>query len=621
MNNQNNTININKEELIADFDKLDSAKQKEVLLQASRLSDEKTTPEEIRRNVKLAMTDMSGFSDVWNDMSTTERKKLEDVYMTSQNKEEALKTIAGGHKETFGDMPTKTVEYTTDRDIYNALKDVYDKSGGNWELVGKVIKYNDIPEDLIHKFVKDGKWTDYSVGDEAGSGIGAVARGATGGLYGGLANILTGGQYAKDYLDVVPQGITSDKAVNTLWRAGINQAENYGRSLYETDPGMEIGGQVVGMLAPVGLVGKATKGIKLANDATKLGKAINIAGRGAATGALVSIPESLAQDSLAKALSNTGTTAGTFALGDLAFQGLGAGLGKARNIIKEASKKASTIPENYVKAFEKIKPISEMTEEELARGAEKGWLKDGKLNVSKYLAEEYGVVATDTMEDLIRASKNNRQVFDQLKNELKDFHYKDAIKKIAEEASIPNAPLSRVNKVLKSIPERLEKFSDDIIGYTGTDGGRIADSMKAFNQDIKHALKEIKNPNSVEKQAIDKYLKEIESANMQQFMKKSLPTEFQVVDKAKSLPEEIMKKLGLTSVGAVIKAPTDVLKDRITRNYMRQVMAGEKRRAESTVQKLLQKSSDIADYLTPNKRVLDKLNQLERALLYKSTKE
>lgn len=561
--------------------------------------------------------DLTPLQDVWRRMATSERAPLEKSFQASGDKEGAINEILQNWDTQFG-MPRKVVEYSTDRDIYNALKEVYDQSNGDWDMVYRVAKYNEVPKELMDKFVQNGQWTDWSLGNEwASSGTGAVARGATGGLYGGLANILTGGGYADKYLDVVPEGLNYEDAAHTLWRAGINQAKNYGRSLMETDPGLEIGGQIAGFLVPAGIASKATKGLKISEGATRLGRSANTAYRGAATGALASIPSSLAEDSVLSALGNTAQTAGTFAAGDVAFSGLGDILGAFGRGVGRISKRAATVPENYIKAFEKIKPIEQMSKEEIARGLERGWLKNGKLNVSKYLADEYGVAATDTMTDLWRVAKNNREVYNQLRSELEHFHYKDAVIDSAKKAMIPNAPLSKVNQVLKSIPERLDKFLDDIVGYAGMDGTKIAESMKAFNQDVKHALRSIKNPNALEKQAIENYLKEIESNNMLQFMKKAIPTEFSAMDKNKTLLSEMARIFNITNPISAGRAAGNTLQNNVTRNYMRQVMAGEQRRATSPLQKMLQRVSSASEKGISSKN-LERMQRLQDAALVQS---
>lgn len=588
MENQDEVFGLDREAVKAELAALDREKQRDVLIAAAKgLYESNTTPEELTRRVKLAMTDMTPLGDAWAEGSSGEKRKLEDVYMSTNDKDAALRAVVEGRKASFGDTPLKKVEYSTNRDIYNALKEVYDRSGGDWGLVGKVIKYNDIPEDLVREFIKDGKWTDYSVGDEMGSGFGAVARGLSDNLYGGLANILTGGEYAGKFRDVVPEGVVADNMAHTLWRAGIQQADDYGRSLMETDPLMEIGGQGVGMLPTLGLAGAATKGVKVSGGLTRLGRAANTFTKGAATGALASIPGSITKESVGDAMSNTLAESLMFGAGDVALSGLGAGLGAAKKWGAGKLAKIKAPSENYTKAFAKIKRIEDMSEEELKRGVERGWLKDGKLNVPQYLADEYGLGAAETMEDLWRVAKGNREVYNQLRADLEKFNYREAIGNAAKKAMIPNANLSRVNQVLKDIPKRLEEFSDGAKWYESLTGEQLAQTMKAFNEDVKKALTSIKNPNKLEKQAIDNYLKEVESSNMLQFMKKQMPSQFQAVDKTSTLLGEFGKLFNINNPISQFTASSKFLKSRTDRNFMRQVMSGHKQKETGSLKKMM----------------------------------
>lgn len=566
-------IKMDKEELVAQLNNLGSAEKRDVLRHAAYGVNEKTSPDELKKNLKLAMTDMSPIADAWKKMSSNERAALEESFATSGNREEAISGVLKGWDEQFG-SPRKVTEITTNRDIYNALKEVYDKSGGDWDMVARVAKYNQVPKDLMDKFVKNGQWTDYSVGDESGSGFGAVARGATDNLYGGIKNILSGGEYA-EFAQQVPRGVNYEDQANTLWRAGIRQAGDYGRSLMETDPGMEIAGQIVGSFAPLGVATKATKGMKVASNATKLGRLANLVGRGAATGALYSIPGSLSEDTIGGALGNTAKDAAVFALGDLAFAGAGGALGAISRGAGKVIRGVGKPGENIVKSTQKIKSLEEMSESEIKRGIERGWIKkDGTLDVTKYLADEYGTGATETIDDLARISKGNREVYNQLKNETKDFHYKQTIAKAAEDAMIPNAPLSRVNRILKTIPDRIKEFSDDVVGYLGTESQHLANNLTAFNQDIQHALKSLKNLSAPEKAAVDKYLKEVETANMIQHMRNKLPTEFQAVDKTKTVLGSLARLFNITNPFSAGKAAGDVLLSRTERDFLRKKMAG-----------------------------------------------
>ena len=573
MDKQDDVLGTKTADLIEELKNMSRSERNDILYHAGFGVNEKTTPEELRKKVKLSMTDMSPIADAWQKMSSNERTALEESFATSGNREEAISSVLKGWDEQFG-SPRKVVNITTDRDTYNALKEVYDKTGGDWDMVARVAKYNQVPKELMDKFVKDGQWTDYSVGDELGSGVGAVARGATGNLYGGIKNILENGEYSK-FIDQVPRGVNYEDQANTLWRAGIRQAGDYGRSLMETDPGMEIVGQGLGMLAPIGLASQATKGLKLTEGATKLGRLANFAGRSAATGALYSIPGSLSEESLGGALANTAKDAAVFTLGDLAFAGAGKGLGALGRGIGKVTKRATVPGENIVKSTRKIKSLEEMSEAEIKRGMERGWIKeDGTLDVTKYLAEEYGTGATETIDDLARISKGNREVYNQLKDETKNFHYKQSIAKAAEDAMIPNAPLSRVNRILRTIPERIQEFSDDVIGYLGTENQHLANNLTAFNQDIQHALRSLKNLSEVEKKAVDKYLKDVESANMIQHMRNRLPSEFQAVDKDKTLFSSLARLFSITNPFSSAKALGDVTLSKAERDFLRNKMTG-----------------------------------------------
>lgn len=529
--------------------------------------------------------DMAPIANEWRGMASSERLPLETLYASTGDKEKSVNDVLKKWDTEFG-KPRKVLEIGTNRDIYNALKEVYDRTG-DWEMVYKVAKYNNVPKDLMDDFVKDGQWTDYSVGDELGSGVGAVARGAVDNLYGGLANILTNGAYSDQFTDVVPKGVEYDDMAKTLWRAGIRQADEYGRSLMETDPGMEIFGQGVGLVGTLGLTGAATKGLKVSGGLTRAGRIANTAARGAATGALTSIPGSLTKESVGDALGNTLTEAALFGAGDVALSGLGAALGATKNTVAKGLEKFKKPSENYQKAFRKIKSIEEMSKEELARGAERGWLKDGKLDVSKYLADEYGMDAAEVMEDLARVSRSNREVYNQLKNELKGFNYREAVGNAAKRAMIPNANLSRVNQVLKSIPERLEQFSEGARWYDSLTGEQLGQTMKAFNEDVKKALTSIKNPSKLEKKAIEQYLKDLETSNMQQYMKKLLPTEFQAVDKKPTLIGELGKLFNINNQISQATAASRFLKGKVDRNFMRQVMSGHKQKETGSLKKLM----------------------------------
>ena len=601
----------------AELKALDPARQKEILEQVAKTVTKNTTPEELVRSAKVAMTDLSPIGDAWRDAVSSEKKRLEDAFVASNDRDTALRAIAEARVSQFGDTPVTTVKYQTNRDIYNVLKDVYDKSGGDWDLVGKVIQYNEIPEDLVRQFIKDGQWTDYSAGTELGSSVGALARGATGGLYGGLANVLTGGDYARRFSDVVPAGLETEEDAKTKWRAGIRQAEGYGRSMLETDPAKEIATQLVGAALPLGAISKATKGVKAAADASRWAKIGMQAARGAATGALYSIPEALTKESVPEFSQTVAKNAALFGAFDGLLAGVGEGAGALRRGVWNTMKRSVKPSENLTKSFSKLKPVVEMSEAEKARGLKAGWLKeDGSLNVTDYLAREHGMDATQTIDDLATVSKTNREVFNKLSDEVKDFNYKQALDKAAKDAIIPNAQLSRVNRLLKSLPQKLEKFSDDIIGYTEEEGVNLAQSMRAFNQQVKHELRSIRNPNAVEKRAIDQYLKDVETANMKQYMKKKLPSELKAVDKAKTMYSELARIFQITNPVSALRAAGNVMEDQVQRNYIRQLISGEEYRP-GTVRRLLER---VGRTPSIDKEKLYNTQQFINAGISKSTK-
>jgi hypothetical protein len=134
----------------------------------------------------------------------------------------------------------------------------------------------------------------------------------------------------------------------------------------------------------------------------------------------------------------------------------------------------------------------------------------------------------------------------------------------------------------------LAKFSDDIIGFTEEEGINLAQTMRAFNQQIKHELRSIVRPNAKELRAMEKYLKDVETANMKQFMLKKLPSELNAIDKTKTLGSEFGRIFQITNPASAFKAVSNVAQDQMERNYIRQIMAGEKYRAESPVTRLLQ---------------------------------
>lgn len=559
--------------------------------------------------------DLSPIADAWHDAATIERPRLENEFAVYGDRDKALRAIAEERVSQFGDTPVTTVKYQTNRDIYDALKDVYDKSGGDWDLVGKVIEYNKIPEDLVREFIKDGKWTDYHMADEAGSGFGAVARGASDNLYGALANMLTGGDWAN--VTRVPEGLETEQDVKSQWRAGINQARAYGRSMMESDPATEIAGQLVGAAIPLGTISKATKGIKAASDATRLGRIGNRLVQGAVTGALYSVPEALTKESASDFSQTVAKNAALFGAFDAGLAGLGEGAGALRRGVWNAAKRSVAPGENLTKSFSKLKPVAEMSEAEKARGLKAGWLKeDGSLNVTDYLAKEHGMEATQTIDDLATVSKTNREVYNKLSGEVKDFNYKSALDKAAENAIIPNAPLSRVNRLLKSLPQKLEKFSDDIIGYTEEEGVNLAQSMRAFNQQVKHELRSIRNPSATEQRAINQYLKDVEAANMKQYMKKRLPSELKAVDKEKTMYSELARIFQITNPVSALRAAGNVMEDRVARNYLRQLVSGEQYRP-GVVRRLLEKTGRAPQI---NEEKLYNTQNLINTRISKSTK-
>lgn len=546
-----------------------------------------------KENENILNVDMAEIADVWRNMSSSEREDLEGLYKSYGNKDKATHEVLQKWDTEFG-TPRKVVEVKSDRDVYNALKDVYDNTG-DLESVIKVAAYNKVPQETLDRFVKDNKFVEALPvrGEEK---LGAIARGASGGLYGGFLNELTSGAYSKKYSDIVPEGIEYEDMAKSNWRSGIRQSEGYGKSLASTNPSQEAIGNIIGAIAPLGAASAATKGIKAAEGAGLMSRLAKTGLRGAATGALYSLPESLSKETAQEAVGNTLRDAALFGTADMAFTGLGSILGATGRTVGRIARNASAPGENLTKAFPKLKPIEDMSEAELKRGLKEGWLsKDGKLNVTEYLAKEHGMAATDTIENLANVAKTNREVYNQLKEELKNFSYRDALDKAAKDAIIPNAPLSRFNQIIKALPERLAKFSDDIIGFTEEEGVNLAQTMRAFNQQIKHELRSITRPNAAERRAIDKYLKDVETANMKQFMLKKLPSELKAVDKAKTLGSEAARVFQITNPFTAARVVENVAKDVTERNYIRQLMAGEKYRAQSPTLRLLQRLGKKAD--------------------------
>lgn len=546
-----------------------------------------------KENENILNVDMAEIADAWKNMGSSEREALENSYKSHGNKDKATFDVLQKWDTEFG-APRKVVEIKSDRDVYNALKDVYDNTG-DLESVIKVAAYNKVPQETLDKFVKDNKFVEALPvrGEEK---LGAIARGVSGGLYGGFLNDLTGGAYSKDYTQEVPEGVEYDDMAKTLWRSGVRQAKGYGESLARTNPSQEAVGNLIGALAPLGAASAATKGIKAAEGAGIMSRLAKSGLRGAATGTLYSLPESLSKETPQEALGNTLRDAAVFGTADAAFTGLGALLGATGRTVGNVARNMSVPGENYTKAFPKLKPVEEMSESELKRGLKEGWLsKNGKLNVTEYLAKEHGMAATDTIENLANVAKTNREVYNQLKAELKNFSYREALDKAAKDAIIPNAPLSRFNQIIKTLPDRLAKFSDDIIGFTEEEGVNLAQTMRAFNQQIKHELRSITRPNAAERRAIDKYLKDVETANMKQFMLKKLPSELKAIDKAKTLGSEGARIFQITNPLSAARVVENVAKDVTERNYMRQIMSGEKYRAQSPTLRLLQRLSKMSD--------------------------
>lgn len=547
-----------------------------------------------KENENILNVDMAEIADVWKNLGFAEREYLENSFKSHGDKNKATFDVLQKWDTEFG-MPRKVVEIKSDRDVYNALKDVYDNTG-DLEQVIKVAAYNKIPKETLDKFVKDNQFIE-ELPVRGAEKLGAIARGATGGLYGGFLNELTGGGYSKDYTQEVPEGIEYEDMARTNWRSGVRQSEGYGKSLASTNPSQEAIGNILGTIAPLGVASAATKGIKAAQGAGLAGRLAKTGLRGAATGALYSLPESLSKETAQEALGNTLRDAALFGTADVALSGLGSILGATGRTVGRIARNASAPGENLTKAFPKLKAIEDMSEEELKRGLKEGWLtKDGKFNVTDYLAKEHGMAATDTIENLANVAKTNREVYNQLKEELKNFNYREALDKAAKDAIIPNAPLSRFNQIIKALPERLAKFSDDIIGFTEEEGVNLAQTMRAFNQQIKHELRSITRPNAAERRAIDKYLKDVETANMKQFMLKKLPSELKAIDKAKTLGSEAARVFQITNPFTAARVIENVAKDVTERNYIRQLMAGEKYRAQSPTLRLLQRLSKKSEF-------------------------
>ena len=164
----------------------------------------------------------------------------------------AVSTTETNTEQQFYNIPRKVIEIQTNRDIYNALKEVYYKSGGDWDMVFKVAKYNEVPKETMALFVKDGKWV-YKAGDEytfpwLGVFLESAANFLTAGHYGGLINCLSYGQFA--LVDQVPNGLHYPDETKTTWGAGVQQAE-YNAIAYKDD---RPGAYLLGKLAAIALL-------------------------------------------------------------------------------------------------------------------------------------------------------------------------------------------------------------------------------------------------------------------------------------------------------------------------------------------------------------------------------
>ena len=145
--------------------------------------------------------------------------------------------LSNTEKQLTTKVPRKVIEVHTNRDIYNALEEVYYKSYGDLDLVFRVAKYNKVPKKTMNMFIKNGKLLDYRAGDEyAFPWLGVVLESAvntlTLGSYGGIINCLSGGDFA--FVDKVPEGMIFEDAMGTTWDAGVQQAK-YNNEAYSED--------------------------------------------------------------------------------------------------------------------------------------------------------------------------------------------------------------------------------------------------------------------------------------------------------------------------------------------------------------------------------------------------
>lgn len=528
----------------------------------------KLSPEQVS---DVLNRDFSPIKNDWRSLASTERKQLESLFQTSGNRDEALSQVLGNWDKEFG---AKRIvrPITTDRDIYNNLREVYDKSGGDWDMVGRVAKYNNVPKDLMNKFVKDGKWTDYSLSDEFGSGVKSVAYGIAGNLAGGVGGALGG---AEGFFDTVPEGISYDDEINTGWRRGIRQSEAEHQSRTQTDPGMEIIGNLLGFIGPAGLASKAVKSINVVGNASRIGRGANALTRSLLAGGLASSPMAITAETPSEAVYSLASGAGAFAAGDTIGAGLGYGLGLiGRGAGKIASRARPR--ENIVKGIRGLK-----TEDVMSAGEKEIALKhaiknaDGTYtrNLSREMAEA-GRGNTENIDSVLDIAKNNRTLYNKLKNEVEHFNLGEDISAASSRSLIPNAPLSRVSRILKTIPERLKQFSDDPLGYQSY-SGRAIKTMEEFNADIKHALRSIKNPNNVEKKAIEAYLKDVETANMMQHIKNGLVIESKAKDVSKDVASEFGRIFQITNPVSAVNALTSVAQNRMERDLIKKAMKGE----------------------------------------------
>lgn len=503
-------------------------------------------------------------------LASAERAPFYDEYASSGNREKALEKSLGNWDKEFGSKRVVR-EIRTNRDIYDNLREIYNQSGGDWELVAKVAKYNNVPKTLMDKFVKNGEWTDFSEAEGIMGALQGLNYGMTENLAGGIGGALGGDS---GLWDEVPRGVSYEDQVNTGWRRGVQESEALHQSRMDTDPGKELATNVAGFLGPAAVSGGITAGLKVLPYTGRAARAVNALVRSGATGALASTPGIITKESVGDALGHAGENAAAFMAGDVIAAGAGKVISPvfkgAKKLIQKAKPRENIVKGvGGVKSFDKMSDVERQTALKYATKAEDG---SYVRNISREMAEK-GAKGVEEIDNVVGLAKSNRPLYNKLKAETEHFNLADEISAASKANAIPNAPLSRVNQLLRTIPERLAKFTDDALGYKSF-SGHLIKTMEEFNADIKHALRSIKNPNAAERSAIEGYLKDVESANMMQHIKNKLPLEYAAKDVDRDLFNEMSRLFQITNPFSAAKALQNVAQNRSERELITNSIKG-----------------------------------------------